>query len=57
MLVQSVIILYYDSLSDTIAEYDLDKIMEAIDTISLKAKNTENNALCVEQIILMFTDE
>jgi hypothetical protein len=57
VLVQSIIILNYDSLSDTIAEFDLDRIIKAIKVVSLKVKNIKNNVLCIERIMLMFTDE
>jgi hypothetical protein len=59
VLVQSIIILNYDSLSDTIAEFDLDldRIIKAIKAVSLKVKNIKNNVLCIERIMLMFTDE
>lgn len=57
MLAQSIIILNYDSLSDTIAKFDLDRIIKAIKVVSLKVKNIKNNALCIERIMLMFTDE
>ena len=57
MLVQSIIILNYDSLSDTIAEFNFDRIIEAIKVVSLKVKNINNSVLCIERIMLMFTDE
>lgn len=57
VLVQSIIILNYDSLSDSIAKFDLDIIIKAIKVVSLKVKNIKNNALCIERIMLMFTDE
>ena len=57
MLVQSIIILNYDSLSDTIAEFNFDRIIEAIKVVSLKVKNIKNNVSCIERIMLMFTDE
>ena len=57
MLVQSIIILNYDSLIDTIAEFNFNRIIEAIKVVSLKVKNINNNALCIERIMLMFHDE
>ena len=57
VLVQSIIILNYDSLSDSIAEFDLDIIIIAIKVVSLKVKNIKNDVLCIERIMLMFTDE
>ena len=56
-LVQSIIILNYDSLSDTIAEFNFDRIIEAIKVVSLKVKNIKNNVSCIERIMVMFTDE
>jgi len=57
LLVQSIIILNYDSLSDTIVKFDLNRIIGAIKVVSLKMENIKNNSLCVERIMLMFTDE
>ena len=57
LLVQSVIILNYDSLNDTIVKYNFNQIIKGIKAVSEKSNNFKNNSLCVERIMLMFIDE
>ena len=57
ILVQSIVILNYDSLRDNIAKFDLIRNIEAIKAVSLKVNNFQNTSLCVERIMLIFIDE
>lgn len=57
LLVQSIIILNYDSLNDTLAKYDFEQIIKGIKAVSEKSNIFKNCSLCVERVMLMFIDE
>ena len=59
-MIQSIIILNYNSLKDVINNLSVDEILIGIDDISKRLKNIKNVgkiSVCVEKIIEMFEDE
>ena len=57
ILVQSVVILNYETLYDSIGKKNIKEILKGIKNASLKIKGIKKSALCVEKILLAFVDE
>lgn len=57
ILVQSVVILNYETLYDSIGKKNIKEILKGIKDASLKIKGIKKSALCVDKILLAFVDE